>query len=69
MTREHRQSDQNSFQAPAKTERTREETEALLAEVRHNREERMDGRRNLTDSVKAVRQMREGRVHSRVGKR
>ncbi len=69
MTMEHHQSDQAGFQAPAKTERTQEESKTLLAEVRRNREERMQGRRNVTDSVKAVRQIREGRVHPCTGKR
>lgn len=50
-------------------ERTPEETEALLAEIRRNREERMRGRKNITDAVKAVRQIREGRSIGRVGHR
>lgn len=69
MTTEHRQAPQDGFQVPAKIERTREETETLLAEVRRNREERMRGRRNVTDSVKAVRKMREGCARPRLGRR
>jgi len=49
--------------------RTPEETEALLAEIRRNRETRMRGRRNVTDSVKALRRLRGGDVLRRFGKR
>lgn len=49
--------------------RTPEETEALLAEIRRNREARMRGRRNVTDSVKALRRLRGGNVLRRFGKR
>lgn len=52
-----------------KVERTPEETDALLAEVRRNREERMHGRKNVTDSVKVVRQLRDGRSVRRIGQR
>ncbi len=67
MTTKQRPLEREDSHLYTKVERTPEETEALLAEVRRHREERMRGRKNVTDSVKAVRQMRGGRSIRRRG--